>query len=307
MYGIKEIGVYIPETLISNFDKKEKFEMDDNFIIDKIGVKSVSLKDDNDNTSDLCVKAYKNLRSKIDINIENIDILLVVTQNPDFNLPHTSAIVHGKLDIKEQCACFDISLGCSGYVYGLSAITSFMEQNNYSKGLLFTCDPYSKVIDEDDKNTSLLFGDAATVTLIDSNPIFTLGKGNYGTIGKNNEFLICKDGVLSMNGREIFNFAAKYVPTDIRNLLEKNSINPESIDLFVFHQGSKLIIDTITKRLNLNRDKVVYDIEEYGNTVSSSIPIILANEIQSSEKKIILISGFGVGLSWSSNILFRRS
>lgn len=144
MIGIKEIASYIPAKRNSNYDLKEKFEMDDAFIEDKIGIKSVSVKGDEENTSDLCVKAFQKLKNKITIDNSEIECLFVVTQNPDNNIPHTSAIVHGKLEMPIECACFDISLGCSGYVYGLSVIKSFMIQNNMKKGLLFTADPYSK-------------------------------------------------------------------------------------------------------------------------------------------------------------------
>jgi len=124
------------------------------------------------------------LRRKFPIQENNIDALIVVTQNPDVNLPHTSAIVHGKLSLPAKCACFDVSLGCSGYVYGLSIISSFLRENSLRTGLLFTSDPYSKIIDRNDKNTALLFGDAASVTLIGDDPIYTMGSFTFGTIGR---------------------------------------------------------------------------------------------------------------------------
>jgi len=305
MIGIKEIASYIPENRNSNYDLKEKFEMDDVFIEDKIGIKGVAVKNKDENTSDLCVNAFVNLEKKLKIDKDEIECLFVVTQNPDYNLPHTSAIVHGKLDMPNNCACFDISLGCSGYVYGLSVIKSFMIQNNMKNGLLFTADPYSKVIDYDDKNTSILFGDGSSVSLIGENPKIKIGNFTFGTIGKGYENLICKENKLSMNGRAIFNFAAKNIPKDIPIVLKKNNLNIEDIDLFIFHQGSKYIVDTIIKRLKLDKSKVPFKVEKYGNTISSSIPILLEEEFNNLNSNKIVISGFGVGLSWSSSVLFK--
>jgi len=303
MIGIEEIASYIPEKRISNYDKKEEYAIDDYFIEEKIGVKHVAVKDKNEDTSDLCVQAFNNLAKKTAINRDDIEVLVVVTQNPDERIPHTSAIVHGKLDIPEKCACFDVSQGCPGFVYGLSIIQSFMKENDFKKGLLFTADPYSKIIDRNDKNTSLLFGDAAAVTLISDNPLFITKKFTFGTIGKDYQNLSCKNGKLHMNGRAVFNFTAKYVPKDIKTLLEKNNLTFKKIDRFIFHQGSKYIVDTISKRLDLNSNKVVFDIYDYGNTVSSSIPIALEKELKDNKILHIVISGFGVGLSIASTVL----
>ena len=304
MIGIEAIGSYLPERKISNFDRKEEFDIDDTFIVDKIGIQAVTRKDENEETSDLCVKAYHNLKEKANFNPEEIEVIIVVTQNPDFNLPHTAAVVHKKIQLPENVASFDISLGCSGFVYGLSAIQSFMNSNGMKKGILFTADPYSKIIDSSDKNTSLLFGDAAAATLISDNPVFQSGKFTFGTIGEGYEELICSDS-LFMNGRSIFNFAAKYVPKDVKSVLEKNELNQDQIDTFIFHQGSKYICDTLIRRLKLDKNKVPFDVTHYGNTVSSSIPIILEKQISNLDNKAqnVLICGFGVGLSWSSTIL----
>lgn len=302
MLGIKEIASYLPEKRVSNYDKKIKFELDDDFIENKIGVKSHSLKEENEKSSDLCVKAFDNLIKKIDIDIESIDCCVVVTQNPDFNIPHTSAIVHGKLGLLNKCACFDISLGCSGYVYGLSNILAFMKNNGLKNGLLFTSDPYSDIIDKEDKNTALIFGDGSTVTYISEDAIFVPQDFSFGTNGGSYKELICEDK-LYMNGRAVFNFTATIIPIHIQELLKKNELNDNNIDKYVLHQGSKYIVDTIRKRLKVDESKVPFDMYEYGNTISSSIPIILEKEIRNIKNNIIVVSGFGVGLSWASSIL----
>lgn len=304
MIGISEIASYIPDKKESNYSLKGKFGIDDNFIEKKLGVKYKAVKDNNQRTSDLCVEAFKNLEKKINIDKKDIDCCIVITQNPDYNIPHTSAIVHGKLGLKESCACFDISLGCSGYVYGLSVITSFMKENNLKKGLLFTADPYSEIIDKDDKNTSLLFGDAATVTYITDNPQLIIRNTLFGTYGKEYEALIKKENLI-MNGRAVFNFTATKIPQHIKEILRKNNLEYKDIDLYLLHPGSKYIVDTIILRLKLNKNKVPFEMESYGNTVSSSIPLMLEKRMNDNNIKRILISGYGVGLSWATSILER--
>ena len=304
MLGIKEIASYLPKKKISNYEKKEKFDLDDDFIENKIGVKYQCVKEELEKASDLCVKAYENLLKKINIIKGDIDCCIVVTQNPDFNIPHTSAIVHGKLDLSHQCACFDISLGCSGYVYGLSNIISFMKNNGLKNGLLFTADPYSEIIDTEDKNTALLFGDGASVTYINDDAEFIPVDFSFGTNGSGYKELLCKDK-LYMNGRAVFNFTATTIPKHIHALLQKNELEDLDIDKYILHQGSKYIVDTIRKRLKVNESKVPFDMYEYGNTVSSSIPIILEKEIHKEHNNIIVLSGFGVGLSWGSALIKR--
>jgi 3-oxoacyl-[acyl-carrier-protein] synthase-3 len=307
MIGIENIAYYIPELRKNNFDLMKKFEIDENFIKEKIGFERVSTKDSNEEASDLCFKAWQNLdlNTREDI-LDFIDCIVVVTQNPDSNIPHVSAKVHGLLELKESCACFDISLGCSGFIYALSVVESFVKENGMNKALLFTADPYSKIINPNDKNTALLFGDAASVTVIGSSPKFTSGKFNFGTIGKLHKELVCNNSELYMNGRSIFDFAARYVPKDVASILIKNNIEQEEIDLFLFHQGSKYIVDTIKKRLKLPEERVPFVAGHYGNTVSSSIPIMLSAYIDNREINNVLICGFGVGLSWASTILIKN-
>jgi len=302
MLGIQTIASFIPKEKKSNYDLKEKFDIDDDFIENKIGVKQHSIKNKDFKASDMCVKAFENLQKKSDINISEIECCIVVTQNPDYNIPHTAAIVHGKLDLPTECAAFDISLGCSGYIYGLSNITSFMKNNNMKKGLLFTSDQYSDIVDNDDKNTALLFGDASSVTLISDNASFIPIDFSFGTNGKEYKELMCKDS-LYMNGRAVFSFTATTAPKHIKKLLDKNKLTDDDISKYYLHQGSKYIVDTIRKRLKVDSKKVPFDMAEYGNTISSSIPIMLEKDLSSMIKSKFVLSAFGVGLSWASAII----
>lgn len=304
MIGIKNIATYLPKQTSSNLDLLNKFEVNEDFILNKIGVKQRTIKESGEKSSDFCVKAYEALLKKVDLEVSKVDCCIVVTQNPDYNIPHTSAIVHKKIGLSVNCACFDISLGCSGYVYGLSNIIAFMKANNFTNGLLFTSDQYSDIIDKDDKNTALIFGDGATVTYIGENANWYPIDFSFGTDGTGYQELICEEK-LYMNGRAVFNFTATNVPPNIKDLLTKNNLEDAQIDKYILHQGSKYIIDTIRKRLKVAEEKVVFDMLNYGNLISSSIPMILEKEIDNEKNNTLVISGFGVGLSWGTSILKR--
>lgn len=305
-YGIREIGTYIPEKRINNTLKQEKFGFKESFLEEKIGVFKTSLKDDNEDCSDMCVKAFNDLVSKIPIEKNEIEVIIVVTQNPDDRMPHSGALVHKKLGMGVNCASFDISLGCSGFIYGLSVITSFMAANGMKKGILFTSDPYSKIIDQEDRNTTLLFGDGATATLItNDDPVLIPGKFSFGTLGEKWEEIRLINDKLFMNGAAVVKFVKRYVPDDIRKNIEDNGYMLENIDRFVLHQASKFMVDIVAEDLGVNPSKVPFDIRNYGNTVSSSIPLVLEKELHNKENRTILISGFGVGLSYGSCVLKR--
>ncbi len=307
MIGIKGTGIYLPETRHSNFDRMEQFGMTEDFVRDKIGFTKLARKDSEQTTSELCLLAWEDLKKSYPVDADKIDCLLVCSQNPDgHGLPHTSAIVHDKLGLPETCAVFDISLGCSGFVYGLSVIQSFMEAHGMKNGLFFTADPYSKVMDLDDKKTATLFGDGAAVTWVGTEPRFQTGQFLFGSNGKKHEGIMVRDnGILEMNGRAVFTFSVRVVPKNILEMLEKNRLEIEHIDQFLLHQGSLHIVNSIADALGVPREKCPFHSGEYGNTVSSSIPMLLHREFDNPTMKTAVISGFGVGLSWASTVLYR--
>ena len=310
MIGIRAIASYVPRDRLSNYDRRDEFGLTDDFIVGKLGVERVSRKARDEDTSSLCAKAFAALQGKTAVAPGDIDCLIVCTQNPDrHGIPHTSAVVHGAIGAGDRCAAFDVSLGCSGYVYSLSIAKSFMEANGLKRGLLFTADPYSKILDPTDKNTVLLFGDAATVTLLeaDTDALWVPTRFLFGTRGQEGRALNNDSGKLEMNGRAVFNFSATVVPGQVRDLLEAAGIGPDAVDLFLFHQGSRYIVDTLIKRLGLPPAKVPSNLAGQGNTVSSSIPLLF--EACQDDPRIgrILMSGFGVGLSWASCLVERRA
>lgn len=300
--GITDIAVYLPERRESNLELMERFDVTEEFLVEKIGVVQRVVRAQGQNTSDMALAALESLIRQNQLDPSAIQVLVVVTQNPDSRLPHVSGILHARAGLSPQCAAFDLSLGCSGYVYGLSVLTSFMAANGLSKGVLITCDPYSKIIDPEDKGTVLLFGDAATATLISDDPVLVCESFDFGSQGDVSGALVEDSGRLHMNGREVFNFAATVVPKSVSTLLNKMSLGKDDIDAYLFHQGSRYIVETIAKRLKLDLAKVRIDMKEIGNTVSSSIPLLLAKEIKNLDSKKVLLCGFGVGLSWASCI-----
>lgn len=305
MIGIKALASYLPEGRESNLQLLNQFDLDEAFLRQKIGVLERPIKHGQETVSDMASKALNSLLLQNSMRPDQLQVLVLVTQNPDFNLPHSSAIVHGLCGLPKDCAVFDLSLGCSGYVYGLSVILNFMRGNGLGAGALLTCDPYSSIVDSSDKNTRLLFGDAATATLLSSDPVYDAGPFAFGSSGSGASSLVCKDGVLSMNGRDVFNFVATTIPAHVTRVIADAGLDMGVIDRFYFHQGSRFILDTLARRLGLDPSKVSSNLEHVGNTVSSSIPLLIESEIRCVDVKKALLCGFGVGLSWGSCLLTR--
>lgn len=305
MIGIKSIGVYVPENKIDNIQQAGNFDEAPSFIENKIGAFHLPTLTVGEETSDIAVNAVNNLLETSTLKKEQIEVIILVTQNGDFNgLPHTSAIVQSKLNLSTNISAFDISLGCSGYVYGLSIIKSHMQEMGFKNGILITSDPYSKIIDKGNRVTSLLFGDAATATWIGEEPIFSIDRPMLQTDGSGYESLVKRE-YLEMNGRQVFNFAAVNVPKQVKDYLDDKHLPIDNVDLFLLHQGSKAIVDVITRRLGVDKCKIPFDIANTGNTVSSSIPLLLSKELHNKDVNKLIISGFGVGLSWATNLLER--
>ncbi len=309
---LTDVAGYIPPGRECNLSKLEQFATDETFLREKIGSLRVARKAADQETSDLCVLAFERLAAKCGVRADEIDCLAVCTQNPDAHgIPHTAAVVHGKLGARDDCAAFDLSLGCSGFVYGLSLLPSFMAANGLRTGVLLTCDPYSKIVNPADKNTALLFGDAAAATLLRAAGPGVSGwagvRFKFGTHGRSGDALHNRlpGRQLAMDGRAVFNFSATVVPKQIRALLADAGLSPDEIDLFLFHQGSKFIVDTLRKRLGLPEAKVPLRLDDLGNTVSSSIPLLLEEHLARPGLRRLLLSGFGVGLSWASGLLER--
>lgn len=307
MIGIKAVASYVPAHGVDNVEQAQLFGETEEFVRNKIGAVHLPRKDAEQETSDLAVLAVEALLKKCQaLEKDAIGAIVLVTQNPDGEgLPHTAAVLQNKLGLPVNVAAFDVSLGCSGYVYGLFILKGFLEASGLKNGILITADPYSKIVDTNDRVTSLLFGDASSATWLGENPQWSFDAVAYGTNGSGAEYLKTDHGRLHMNGRQVFNFAITQVAPHIKKLLERQALSAEDIDLFCLHQGSAAIVDAVAKHFGSLSGRFVKDILETGNTVSSSIPLLLEKYAFGTDMQRILISGFGVGFSWATAIISR--
>ncbi|WP_394849580.1 ketoacyl-ACP synthase III [Pendulispora brunnea] len=305
---IATIGTYIPRTRVPNAELAPGLEIQPAFLENKIGVRQRAVKDATERTSDLCQKAFESLLQRRHVDLAAVRLVCVVTQNPDCRIPHTAAIVHRKLGAGKQCATFDISQGCAGYVHGVAIASAFLQSLGEGDGLLFTCDPYSVIVDPKDRGTALIFGDAATVTYLSrKEPGYTVVDSDFGTVPESTECLFDDGRRLHMDGRQVFSNAAREVPESIRRILGRNELTNDDVDQFLLHPGSKYIVDFLRGALGLDHTKVPFGIEDYGNTVSSSIPLMLEGCLTLHKYPRIVSSGFGVGFSWGTNLVEWRT
>jgi len=325
---LRAISSVLPEWRVDNETISKWSGLEVATIQDKLGVTGRRFLTHEETTSGLAAQAVeKLLQDNVDLAKEDIDILVVVTQNPDYKLPHVSALLQDSLGLKSSIAAFDINLGCSGYVYALSTVKGMMLGEGMKNAVLVTCDPYSKIMARENRDVIGLFGDGATASWISAEQGGEIGFGDYGTDGSGAEHLIVKsggatlpndnldgnataessdaEGHLHMNGRAIFNFMMTGVPGTVDRCLERNSLTREDVDLFVFHQANAFMLKGVAKKMRLPMDKVPINMEERGNTVSSSIPFVLGDFLPDRKLagKKVLICGFGVGLSWATNII----
>ncbi len=309
--GIQAIAHAFGGCRIDNLEYAARFGFEPAFVRDKLGIATRYVATNAEATSDVATAAVAALLEKTNTKPADVGLLALVTQTPDYQLPHTAALVQSRLGFSPRLASFDVSLGCSGFVYGLSLATSFMAANGMRRGILLTADCYSKVIDPADRATAPLFSDAAAATLISDAPVYVPGKGVFGTDGTGAAALMVKcggsrapadRGNLYMDGRAIYSFMMSRIPQDIQDCLALNGLTLDGIDRFVFHQANRFMLESLRDRMKLPADKVVIAVNDGGNTVGSSIPIALEPLLRERPVRV-LVSGFGVGLSWATNVL----
>lgn len=277
------------------------------------GVKSRRCSYENQTTSDLCYEAAACLIKELGWSKTEIEALVFVTQTPDYLLPATSCVLQKRLGLSNDCFTLDVSLGCSGWVYALSVLSSLMQNGTMKRGILLAGDTITKICSPEDKSTFPLFGDAGTATALEYETgasgfkfVFnTDGSGAHVIMSEKNGFRKSEweKPCLKLDGGEVFSFGAFKAPKQVNYLFEKYNITAEEIDIFTFHQANMMMNEMIRKKLKLTDSKVPYSMDEYGNTSSASIPLTLVtreSERLRNEKLQHIACGFGVGLSWAS-------
>lgn len=304
--GIGAIACELPSAGLDNRERASSLDASDS-LLQKIGVRRVARKAPGQDTSDLGAAALRKLFASGAVAAGDIECLVVVTQNPDHHgLPNVASIIHGQLGLPTRCAAFDVSLGCSGFVYATAVVSSFMQLHGLRRGVLVTADPYSKIVSDSDRNTTLLFGDGAAATLLTDEPTWRLGQFDFGSDGSRCGEIAVKgaDRQLHMNGRAVLEFCTRVVPDSIRRCLDRNGVGLDDLDRLLLHQGSRHIVSRIGEKLGVEPARTPFLSEDYGNTVSSSIPFMLGSDAVAGDRRV-LISGFGVGLSWATTVLER--
>jgi len=274
------------------------------------GVFERRITDENVCTSDLCYEAAQRLIQDLGVDRSEIDILVFVSQTPDFKLPVTSTILQHRLGLPQSCLCFDIPLGCSGYVYGLSSIASLMASGRIRKGLLLVGDTISKTVAPGDQSTEPLFGDAGTATVLGYNEAAAPMLFGMGSDGEGYETIIINGGAsrkkgesehLVLNGMDVFEFGINKVPKVVNEFFAHYNLDKEAVDLYVFHQANKMMNDKIYKKLGIPQEKTITSLDAFGNTSSATIPLTLVYQRQGmAAGSSMVFCGFGVGLSWGT-------
>ncbi len=327
--GIKALSACVPPEIVYNKDlgyliPEEEIEK----TISNIGIEQRRIAAPDVTASDLCFKAARRLMEDNQIAPESIDVLLFMSQTADYRIPATSCLLQQRLGLPRETLCFDISLGCSGYLFALSTAFAYASMQGINRVLLLDGETFSKIVNRRDKVDWPLYGDAGTATLIEKGDygdstfmLYTDGSGENTLkihAGMRNpitpdscvereqeEGNIRSDLEVFMDGMDVFNFAISKVPKSIKLLLKETDKTIDDVDYLVFHQANRFMMDFFVKKLKISPDRVPYCISKYGNTSSASVPLTVSSELsgQLDGSHTVVMSAFGAGLSWGAAIM----
>ncbi len=330
---ILDISCYYPSQVLTNNELQQEFpKLKLKELTRLTGVLSRHISDDRETSVDMGIAAARNLFDKKVSDKKDINYIIFCSAGGDYITPASACIIHDKLGLNANCGALDINQGCTGYIYGLSLADSLVSSGNADNVLLITSEAITKTIHIKDSSNRAIFGDAATASIISKNDRSDdFGGFTFGTDGSKFDRIIIKQGrerfpllkyieedridtygnVLNnanfyMDGSEVFNFSVNKAPELVSEILKKSKLQFENIDFFVFHQANQIILETLGKKLKIPKEKLIIDIENTGNTVSSTIPIAFHNAYKSGKIKegnTILLAGFGVGFSWGGTII----
>ena len=330
--GITAMSAAVPKRVIKNREYTDVFSAQEaNDIVDKTGIEERRFADDETCSSDLCLAAAEKLIADNNINKEEIDLLVFISQTPDYRMPATSVTLQHRLGLPHSTIAFDISLGCSAFMYGLSVVYGMMEHSNLRKALILDGETRSKVYSPRDRRSAFLFGDGGVAALVERNPKFGKSTFSLNSDGSRADLIMIPAGGYRkmssaetvaervvdefgnmrseeqgyMRGGDVFNFVIREIPRDIKNTLAFAEKEIGSFDYVVFHQANNFINSYIAKKMKLDTAKIPSTIGKFGNTSSVSVPITIVSELKDklSGKKELLLSAYGVGMTWATGII----
>lgn len=330
--GITAMAACVPSRVIDNYKYTQYFpEEDVKKVVDKIGVYERRFVDENTCASDLCYAAAEKLIADNNVDRAEIDLVVFISQTPDYRMPATSILLQDRLGLPKSTIAFDVTLGCSGFLYGLSIVYSFMEKSGLKKALLLDGETRSKVYSPKDRQSAFIFGDAGVAVLIERDDKFDTSHFSLNSDGSRGELIMIPGGGYRkmssqetlkekivdeygnirteeqgyMKGGDVFNFVIIEVPKDIKRLFEAASENISDMDYYIFHQANNFINSYISKKMKLATDKIPSTIQKYGNTSSVSVPLTIISELKDKlqGKKRLMLSAFGVGMAWATAIV----
>lgn len=330
--GIAGMAAAVPANTIDNYAYTEHFDAESvREIVDKTGIRERRFAPPGICASDLCFAAAERLLSDMDTDRQTIDLLIFVSQTPDYRMPATSVILQNRLGLSKSTAAFDINLGCSAFVYGLSVVYAMMQTGGFRRALLLDGETRSRVYHPKDRKTAFLFGDGGVAALIENDPKYGESYFSLNSDGSKESLIkmdaggyrnpsspeTLKEKVVDehgnirtdehgyMNGADVFNFVLLEIPGNIKATLQYAGENQENIDYFLFHQANSYMNGYLAKKMKLPAEKVPSCIEYFGNTSSVSIPLTMVSQMQHSlpAPQKLLLSGFGVGMSWATCVL----
>ncbi|MBC8875173.1 MAG: ketoacyl-ACP synthase III [Planctomycetes bacterium] len=323
--AIGPVAVHYPEKVETNEQLKDEFpKWDMDQIFEKTGIAARRIAAPGECASDLGVAAAEKLFAEYDIDPQSIDFLLFCTQTPDYPLPTTACLMQSRLGLSTSCGALDFNLGCSGYVYGLALADGLIRGGSVRRVLLITAETYTKYIDSTDRSLRTIFGDGAAATLIEASDVPSLTAFRYGTDGEGADTLLVTQGGarlpdeahkprhrkrwpsdLYMDGPSLIVFSVTVVPKLVKDVLETGNMDFADVDFFLLHQATKKLNQELQKCLGVSDDRMPLLLEQCGNTVSSTIPILIDHlrreQLLKAGMRNMLV-GFGVGLSWAGCI-----
>jgi 3-oxoacyl-[acyl-carrier-protein] synthase-3 len=330
--GITAMAGAVPSHVIENLKYTEHFppEMVKE-VVEKVGIYERRFADEKTCSSDLCFAAAQKLILDNNIDRNDIDLLVFISQTPDYRMPATSITLQHRLGLKNSCIAFDVNLGCSAFLYGMSVVYSMMQSGTIKKALILDGETRSKVYGPRDRRSAFIFGDAGIAALVERNEKFGDAYISLNSDGSRADLIMIKAGgyrhmstpetlkerVIDeygnmrsdeqgyMKGGDVFNFVIREIPRDIKNTLTAANATADQMDYIVFHQANNFINSYIAKKMKLNTDKIPHTIEKFGNTSSVSVPLTIVSELKGKldGNKTLLMSAFGVGMTWASGIV----